>query len=44
MPWTPLIMPPRAYVRELFIDFGGKARFLVDENLGVEVTRILRDQ
>jgi predicted nuclease of predicted toxin-antitoxin system len=43
MPWKPFQEPSDAEVREIVRENRGKAKFLVDENLGTEVTRVLRD-
>ena len=43
MPWKPIQEPSDAEVREIVRENRGKAKFLVDENLGEEVTRLLRD-
>jgi hypothetical protein len=40
MGWQPLPEPPEKDVASY--DFGGRARFLVDESLGVEVANVLR--
>jgi hypothetical protein len=43
MPWKPISEPTDAEVREIVQENRGKAKFLVDENLGAEVTQLLRD-
>jgi hypothetical protein len=43
MPWKPIQEPSDSKVREIVRENRGKAKFLVDENLGAEVTRLLRD-
>jgi predicted nuclease of predicted toxin-antitoxin system len=43
MPWKPLREPSDAEIREIVRENRGKAKFLVDENLGAEVTRVLRE-
>lgn len=43
MPWKPIEDPPAAEVRNMVREHQGKAKFLVDENLGGEVTQLLRD-
>ena len=42
MPWKQLAEPTDDDERELDRQYRGKARFLVDENVGIEVTKILQ--
>jgi hypothetical protein len=42
MPWKELDEPSDDDRRELDLQYRGKARFLVDENAGIEVAKILQ--
>lgn len=44
MPWQPISEPSDDEIKEIVRENRGKAKFLIDENLGAEVTRLLRDE